>query len=62
VHVPEEIIREMEQAKTKEERAKRSIEICARIIRKVRSLSQGIHLMPMGWERYVPDILDLAGI
>lgn len=62
VHVPEEIIREMEQAKTKEERAKRSIEICARIIRKVRSFSQGIHLMPMGWERYVPDILDLAGI
>jgi 5,10-methylenetetrahydrofolate reductase len=62
VHVPEEVIREMEQAKTKEDRVKRSIEICARTIRAVHPLCQGIHLMPMGWERYVPDILELAGI
>lgn len=62
VHVPEEIIQEMERAKSKEDRVKRSIEICARIIRTVRPLCQGIHLMPMGWERYVTDILELAGI
>jgi 5,10-methylenetetrahydrofolate reductase len=62
VHVPEEIIREMEEAKTKEDRVNRSIEICARTIRAVRPLCQGIHIMPMGWERYVPDILELAGI
>lgn len=62
VHVPDEIIRELDAAKTKEDREKRSIETCARIIRAVRPYCQGIHLMPMGWERHVPAILELAGI
>lgn len=62
VRVPDEIIAELEAAKTKDDREKRSIEIAARIIRAVRPYCQGIHLMPMGWEHHVPAILDLAGI
>ena len=62
ISVPQEVIREMERAKTKEDRKKRSVEICARIIREVKPYCQGIHLMPMGWEDLVPDILELAGI
>ncbi len=62
VYVPDAIIKELEEAKTKEEREKRSVEICARIIKAVRAYAQGIHLMPMGWEHLVPDILELAGI
>ncbi|MGB9757677.1 MAG: methylenetetrahydrofolate reductase [Candidatus Bipolaricaulaceae bacterium] len=62
IRVPEEVIREMEGAKTPEERRKRSAEICARIIRKVRPHCQGIHLMPMGWDDLVPEILGLAGL
>ena len=62
VHVPEEVIREMEKAKTPEERKARSVEICARIIKAVRPYCQGIHFMPMGWEDCVLDILELAGI
>jgi len=52
----------MERAKTKEERKRASAEICARIIRVVKPYCQGIHLMPMGWEDLVPEILELAGI
>lgn len=62
IQVPEEVIKELEEAKTKEERVKRSIERCARIIRAVRPYCQGIHLMPMGWEEHVPAILESAGI
>ncbi len=62
IRVPEGIIREMEGAKTPEERRKRSVEICARIIREVRPYCQGVHLMPMGWADCVPEILELAGI
>lgn len=62
IRVPEEIIEEMEKAKTPEERRKRSVEICARIVKEVRPYSQGIHFMPMGWEECVPEILELAGI
>lgn len=62
VHVPEEIIKEMEQAKTPEERRKRSVEICARIVKAVHPYCQGVHFMPMGWEDCVLNILELAGI
>lgn len=62
INVPEAVIAEMERAKTKEDRRKVSVEICARIIRAVKPYCQGIHLMPMGWEALVPDILELAGI
>lgn len=62
VRVPEEIVREMEGAKTAEDRRKRSAEICARIIRAVRPYCQGVHLMPMGWEDLVPEILGLSGL
>jgi 5,10-methylenetetrahydrofolate reductase len=62
IRVPEEVIQEMERAKTKEERKKRSVEICARIIREVKPYCQGIHLMPMGWEGLVPEILELSGL
>ncbi len=62
INVPEGVIAEMERAKTKEERKEVSAEICARIIRKVKPYCRGIHLMPMGWEDLVPNILELAGI
>ncbi|MGC9529541.1 MAG: methylenetetrahydrofolate reductase [Candidatus Bipolaricaulaceae bacterium] len=62
VYVLEELISEMERAASKEERRERSIEISARLVRAVRPYCQGIHLMPMGWEREVPAILELAGI
>ena len=62
IRVTEGVIAEMERAKTKEGRKEVSVEIRARIIRKVKPYCQGIHLMPMGWEDTVPDILELAGI
>jgi 5,10-methylenetetrahydrofolate reductase len=62
IRVPEEVIQEMERAKTKEERKNRTLEICARIIREVKPYCQGIHLMPMGWEGLVPEILELSGL
>lgn len=62
IRVPEAIIQEMERAKTPEERRKRSVEICARIVKAVRPYCQGLHFMPMGWEECVPEILELAGV
>lgn len=59
VHVPEPLIEEMERA---EDRVKKSIEIAARLIKEIKNLCQGIHLMPLGWERHVPAVLDAAGL
>ncbi|MGC8804516.1 MAG: methylenetetrahydrofolate reductase, partial [Candidatus Ratteibacteria bacterium] len=48
VNVPEHYIKMMAQAK-KEERAKTSIRIAAELIRGMKEICQGIHIMPLGW-------------
>lgn len=57
VHVPQPLIEEMDGA---EDRVKTSIEIAARLIGEIKDLCQGVHIMPIGWERHVPAVLDAA--
>ena len=59
VHVPDNLIEEMDGA---EDRAKKSIEIAARLIKEMNSLCQGVHIMAIGWEKKVPEVLDAAGL
>lgn len=57
VLLPDSIIKTL--AKTsKKKRAKKSIELMAEIINEIKPMCQGIHIMAMGWEKYVPDLLD----
>ena len=59
VHVPDSLIEEMDEA---ESRAKTSIEISGRLIREMKDMCQGVHLMPLGWEKHVPAVLEAAGL
>ena len=59
VNVPDRLIEEMANAT---DRLAKSIEISARLIREMEDLCQGVHLMPVGWEKHVPAILDAAGL
>jgi len=59
VFVPDDIIDQM--AKT-DDKPKTSIEITARLIREMKDMCQGAHLMTLGWDKYVPAILDAAGV
>ena len=59
VYVPEHLISEMERAK---DRVAKSIELAARLIREIKDLCQGVHIMPIGWERHVPAVLEEAGL
>lgn len=59
VCVPDNLIREMEEAK---DRAAKSIEIAVRIINQVKPMCRGVHIMPIGWDKVVPQILDAAGL
>ncbi|MFA5085055.1 MAG: methylenetetrahydrofolate reductase [Candidatus Omnitrophota bacterium] len=59
VYVPENIIEEMEGASDKGAKA---IEIAARLIKELKPLCQGIHIMPIGWDKKVPLVLEAAGI
>ncbi|MDD3905404.1 MAG: methylenetetrahydrofolate reductase [Candidatus Omnitrophica bacterium] len=59
VFVPDALINEMETTKDK---SAKSIEIAARLIRDLKPLCRGIHIMPIGWDKKVPAILDAAGL
>ena len=59
ISVPDSIIVEMGETK-REDRKKKAVEISARIIRKVKPLCQGVHIMALGWDELVPEIIREA--
>ena len=59
VFVPDDLIEEM--TKTQDKSAT-SIEIAARLIKELKPMCQGIHVMPIGWDKKVPLVLDAAGL
>ena len=59
VFVPDGLIKEMEATKDK---AATSVEIAVRLIRELKPLCNGIHIMPIGWDKKVPLVLDAAGL
>jgi len=61
VHVPESLIEEIGSV-DKPDRPARAVEIGARLIRQMRGMCQGVHIMTLGWEEYVPQLLEKAGL
>ena len=59
VSVPQEMIDQMTQT---EDKVRTGIEIAARLARELKDMCQGIHIMPIGWDKKVPAILDAAGL
>ena len=57
VFVPENLIKKMADAKDK---TQTGIEIAASLAKELKGLSQGVHIMAIGWEKKVPAILDAA--
>jgi 5,10-methylenetetrahydrofolate reductase len=60
IRVPQALLDEMERAGPEGEVAA-GIDIAARIIREVRGLCSGVHIMAIGWERHIPAILRASG-
>ena len=61
VHVPDDLIARME-AVAKEDRAKTGIQIAADLIKQMKPMCQGVHIMAIGWEKRVPQIIAEAGL
>ncbi|NQT90401.1 MAG: methylenetetrahydrofolate reductase [Candidatus Omnitrophica bacterium] len=59
IHVPDELIKKIDHC---DDKPKKSIEIAAGLIDKLKGPSDGVHIMPIGWERYLPQVLDAAGL
>jgi 5,10-methylenetetrahydrofolate reductase len=61
VFVPDDMIEEM-AGTDKNDRKKKAIEIAARIIQKLKPICQGVHIMPLGWDDTVPEIIEQADL
>ena len=62
VHVPQYMIDELAADKERAKAGITGVEIAARIIKECRPYCQGLHIMALGWEAKVPELLKLAGI
>lgn len=59
VFVPEPLIQELKEA---EDKVRASMNITVRLIRGMKDLCDGVHIMPLGWESKIPMILDEVGL
>ena len=59
VHVPDHIINELDVA---EDPGDASVQITARIIDQIRPMCNGVHLMALGWESRIPEVIEASGI
>jgi len=59
VHVPDHLIKEMVDAPDK---VQKSIEIAARLAKGLKDLCDGVHIMAIGWEKMVPQVISEAGL
>ena len=62
VHIPDELIAELQADKEKTKAGITGVEIAARIIRECKPYCQGVHIMSLGWESKVPALLEQAGL
>jgi len=61
VHVPDAMIKRMADTPRKQ-RKKVSAELSADLIRRMKDMCQGVHLMPLRWDDIVPTIVQASGI
>ena len=59
IFVPDKLINEIDKAKDKKEE---SINIASRLIKDLKGLSDGVHIMPIGLEVLVPELLEKSGL
>lgn len=59
VFVPESLIKELKGA---EDKTQASMEIAVGLIKGMKDLCHGVHIMALGWESKIPHILDEAGV
>ncbi len=62
IHVPQEMIDALAADKERAKAGITGVGIAAKIIKECRPYCQGVHIMALGWEAKVPELLKLAGI
>ena len=59
VQVPDNLIDKMDESTDK---VATSIKMAAELVKGMKDICQGVHIMALGWEKWVPDLLGEAGL
>ena len=59
IEIPEPMIEELDRA---DDRRTTSVEMAARVIGDIAPMCQGVHIIAVGWESLIPDVLDASGV
>jgi methylenetetrahydrofolate reductase (NADPH) len=62
IRVPDALIEQMDKSAGTSAEVENGVEIAARVIRDVRPLCAGVHVMGLGWEDHIPAILNASGV
>ena len=62
INVPETLIDELKKDKEATKSGKTGARICAEFLKEAKGMCQGAHLMTLGWDHVVPDIIEMAGL
>jgi methylenetetrahydrofolate reductase (NADPH) len=62
IRVPDALLAEMQQVAGSDRETATGIAIAQRIVAAVRPLCAGVHIMALGWEAHVPQILHGSGV
>jgi methylenetetrahydrofolate reductase (NADPH) len=62
IHVPDTLLKEMQEAADAGREEQVGVDIACRIIRDLPGLCGGVHIMALGWEDRIPQILRQSGL
>lgn len=62
INVPANMIEELKKDKEKTKSGRTGVEIAVKLIKEMKHLCQGVHLMTLGWDHLVPGIVENAGL
>ena len=62
IRVPDALLAEMQAAADAGREEEAGLEIAVRLVRGLKGVSSGVHLMALGWEAHIPRILRESGV
>jgi 5,10-methylenetetrahydrofolate reductase len=62
IRVPNELLTETHAAVGGDGEEQSGIAIAARTIQAIKPLCAGVHIMAMGWEKHIPEMLRASGL
>ena len=62
VNVPDRFIKRLAADKEKTKKGVTAVEIAVELINEMKNICQGVHIMPLGWDHLVPEIIERAGL